>query len=556
MTTSRIPACIYVLVAALAGLASCAIVGRPDGGPVDDAPPVLDTIASTANFQTDFRPDELVLVFDEYVQLKNASRDVVLTPTPEEGRPGYRQRGREVRVDFEGVVLRDSTTYQLQFGEAVQDFNEGNPARGLKYVFSTGGALDSLEVAGEAVVNETGEPAVRALVGLYRTASDTALQRSIPDYLTRTDSSGRFRLDYLAAGDYQLAAFADDNANLRLDAGAEPVAFLDSLVRVRPGGPDTLYDLVLSAERAPLIVLRAEQYFPGLVRATLNQPVPPEATAAGLPGELLATYRTADTLYAAYDARADSLAADTLAEVIVELAGELDTARLRNTARDAPPALRIVGRQPEAVAGELAYEFAANLPLAGFDASRIALTVDSAAYPRPGEWGLSPDGDPRRLRWVPPSDTVAAYAVTWLPGALTDVFGGSNVDTLEAVVQPRRAVEFGEIDLTLRGLDTSLAYVLELLDAGGAVERTVRLPPKRDRVYLARVAGGDYTVRVVEDLDADGRYSPGDRRLGRQPERLTAFPLQKVQPDWRVEEEHSVFTPRDQLNPVVREVLD
>ena len=544
------------LVAALALLEACAIVGRPDGGPVDETPPVLDSVASTANFQTDFRPAELVLVFDEYVQLKNASRDIVLTPTPESGRPSYRQRGREVRVDFEDVALRDSTTYQLQFGEAVQDFNEGNPARGLKYVFSTGGALDSLVVEGSALVNESGEPAAGALVALYRTDSDTALQRSTPDYFTRADSGGRYRLDYLAAGDYQLAAYADDNANLRLDAGAEAVAFRDSLIAVRPGRPDTSYRLVLSAERAPLIVLRAEQYFPGLVRATLNQPAPPEATVAGLPGELLATYQSADTLFAAYAIGTDTLAADTLAEVVVELEGEIDTVRLRATVRDAPPALRLAGRQAEIVAGELAYEFVANLPLAGFDASRIGVTVDSAAYPTPGEWALSPGGDPRRLRWAPPSDTVAAYAITWLPGALADVFGGSNRDTLSAVVRPQRATDFGEVDLTLRGLDTSLAYVLELLDAGGAIERTVRLPPKRDRVSLARVAGGDYTVRVVEDLNEDGRYTPGDRRLGRQPERLTAFPLQKVQPDWRVEEEHSVFTPRDQLNPLVRELVD
>ena len=543
-----------LLTAAL--LQACAIVGRPDGGPLDRTPPVLDTLASTPNFQTDARPERLTLLFDEYVQLSNASRDIVLTPTPEEGRPRYRQRGREVEVDLSEVTLRDSTTYQLQFGEAVQDFNEGNPAAGLKYVFSTGSFLDSLEVRGTAVVNETGEPAIGALVALYRTPSDTALQRSAPDYFARADSSGDFRLDYLAAGAYQLAAYADENGNYRLEAGAEAVAFLDALVGVRPGRPDTAYRLVLSDERAPLVVLRAEQYFPGLVRATLNQPVPPEATVRGAPGPALATYRTADTLFLAYDPTADTLAADTLAEVVVALEGEVDTARLRKTVREAAPGLRVEGRAAEAVAGERAVTFAFNLPLDTFDASRIAIAVDSAAYPRPGAWSRDPDGDPRRLRWVPPSDTVAAYEVAWLAGALTDAFGNRNADTLASTVRPRRAAEFGEVDLALAGLDTSSNYVLELLDAGGAVERAVRLPPGRDRVRLARVAGGDYTVRLVEDRNADGRYSPGDRRLGRQPERVTAFPLQKVQPDWIVEEEHEVFTSPLAREPVFGEVPD
>lgn len=543
------------LILALA-VAGCAIVGRPNGGPVDRDPPVLDTLASAPNFLTDFRPDELTLVFDEYVQLKNASRDIVLTPTPEEGRPRYRQRGREVVVDLSEVTLRDSTTYQLQFGEAVQDFNEGNPARSLKYVFSTGDYLDSLVVSGRAVVNETGESAIGALVGLYRTASDTALQRSAPDYFTRVDSQGRYRVDYLAAGDYQLAAYVDDNGNYRLEAGAEPVGFLDTTVAVRPGAPDSSYLLTLSDERAPLIVLRAEQYFPGLVRATLNQPAPPEATVAGLPGELLATYQTADTLYAAYDPTADSVAADTLGEVLVALDGEVDTARLRPLVRASAPALRLARRAAEVVAGEVAVEFQFNLPLARFDASRIRVVVDSVAYPRPGTWSLSPDGDPRRLRWLPPSDTVGRFGVSWLPGALVDAFGNANADTLEADVSPRRATEFGQVDLALAGLDSSLNYVVELVDAQGATERQVRLTPNRDRVQLARVAGGDYTVRVVEDLNADGRYTPGDRRLGRQPERVTAFPLQKVQPDWLTEEEHSVFTPQDVLNPVATELVD
>ena len=543
-----------LLAAAL--LQACAIVGRPDGGPVDRTPPALDTLASTPNFQTDFTPEVLTLVFDEYVQLKDASRSIVLTPTPAEGRPIYRQRGREVTVDFTEVALADSTTYQLQFGESIQDFNEGNPARGLKYVFSTGSFLDSLTLRGEAVVNETGEPAIDALVALYRTASDTALQRSAPDYFARADSSGRFLLDYLAPGDYQLAAYADANANYRLEAGAEAVGFLDTLVPVRPGIPDTSYRLVLSDERAPLVVLRAEQFFPGLLRVTLNQPAPPEATVAGLPGPQLAAYRDADTLLVAYDVSSDSLAADTLAEVVVELEGQVDTARLRKTVRDRPVALTLATGKPTPVAGEAAVDLTFNLPLAEFDARRIDVVVDSAAYPRSGRFALGPDDRPRLLRWFFPSDTVARYDVRLLPGALTDVYGRTNADTLATGVQPRRATEFGEVDLALGGLDSTLNYVVELIAASGETERRLRLAPGQRTVKLARVAGGDYSVRVVEDLDADGRYSPGDRRLGRQPERLTSFTLQKVQPDWIVEERHDVFTPRDLLNPVVEDVVD
>ena len=538
---------------ALLAVAGCALTGQPGGGDLDATPPRLDTLGSSPNFVTDARPEALTLAFDEYVQLKNPTRDIVLTPTPREGRPRFVARGREVRVDLSEVVYRDSTTYQLQFGTALQDLNEGNPAANLKYVFSTGPYLDSLELRGTVRDAEEGAPAIAALVGLYRSLSDTALVRSAPDYFTRTDSSGRFALDYLSAGTYQLASYLDENANYRLAQGAEQVAFLDTTVTVAPGLPDTAYALTLSLERPPLIAMRADQAFPGLLRVVLNQPADDPRTALyDAPGTALATYAAGDTLFRAYAPPLDSLG-----EVVVGLLGETDTARVRDPERGGPPPVRAVGRAL-AVAGEATLAQAFNLPLRGVDASRVRVaSTDSVAYP-PGTWAVD-TLDPRRLRWDAPTDTVSTLRVTWLPGALTTVFDSTNRDTLTADYNPRRASEFGEIALTIAGLDTGRAYALELLRDGTALERRVRLAPRQDRVTLARVAGGNYAVRIVEDLDGDGRYTPGSRRLRLQPERGGKFPLQEVRPDWIVEEEinaEPIFAPFGVPGAAALELLD
>lgn len=520
-------------------LIQCAVVNSPTGGEKDLAGPILDTLRSSPNFVTNVRPQLLTLEFDEFIQLKNASRDIVLTPTPIEGRPRYEQRGRIVRVDLSNVVLRDSTTYQIQFGESIQDLNEGNPAERLKYVFSTGDYLDSLVVTGKVKTNFDGQPALNALVGLYRSSSDTALTKSAPDYFTRTDSSGRFKLDYLAAGTYQLAAYADENANYRLNQGIEQVGFLDSVITVSPSSAGISYSLSLSAERPPLIVLRAEQLFPGLARLTLNQPVPKELEVLDLPGNVLAQYQTADSLFVAY-----APAIDTLKQIVVSFEGEVDTASFRKTLSSSAPDLK-VAKAWRAIGGTSQIELDFSLPLASFDESRILVLKDTIAYPK-GTFSIS-GTDARVLSWTTPTDTVKSLQVQWLPGALTTVFDSVNTDTLTIVARFRRKAEFGNVALTLVGLDSAVSYVVELVNEKGNVDRTILLPSYADTLKstatrsellaLSKVEAGIFSVRIIEDTNNDGRYSPGDRRLGRQPEQVRVFPLQAVRADWQVEEQ-------------------
>ncbi len=512
---------------ALLLVGACAIVSRPDGGPVDGVGPILDTALSSPNFQVNARPTELTLTFDEYVQLKDANREIVLTPTPEEGRPRYLQRGRDVRVEFEDVVFRDSTTYQIQFGRAVQDFNESNPAAALRYVFSTGPALDSLTLRGRLRNSLDDETVVGALVGLYRSDSDTALTQAGPDYFVRSDSSGNFAFDYLAPGTFQLAAYLDENSNFRLNQGSEAVGFLNERVVVAPGGPDTSYALTLSAELPPLIVLRGEQRYAGLLRFELNQQPTDGIEVGGLPGEVLARYVTDDTLSVAY-----APALDTLREVILSRRGETDTVRLRGEAAPLPK-LRAPrsGRQAE---GSRTVLFTFNLPLDSVDRGRILVEGDSASYAA-GAWRVDSASN-RTLRWEVPSDTVSGFSVSWLPGALTTVFDSTHVDTLRsgATIEPDEG--FGLLDLRFPGVDTSdERYVIELVSGSGATSRRTALGRGDTSLVLRRVPPESYRLRVIEDADGNGRYSPGDRRLGRQPERVRYFPLEQLRADWTVE---------------------
>jgi hypothetical protein len=120
------------LLVLMALLNACAVINQPTGGIKDIIPPRLDTAVSTPNFQVNFRPDEIELVFDEYIQLKSPAQNIILTPNPISGRPKYEARARRLNIDLSDVEWRDSTTYQMMFGEAIQDLNEGNIASGLR----------------------------------------------------------------------------------------------------------------------------------------------------------------------------------------------------------------------------------------------------------------------------------------------------------------------------------------------------------------------------------------------------------------------------------------
>lgn len=112
------PFVLYFLLPALAVLSGCANVIAPVGGPKDEAPPVVVEEGSTPNFQTRFQRQRILLNFDEWIQITEVAKQVVVSP-PLEHPFEITLKGRTLRFDFdEREVLRDSATYTINFGAA------------------------------------------------------------------------------------------------------------------------------------------------------------------------------------------------------------------------------------------------------------------------------------------------------------------------------------------------------------------------------------------------------------------------------------------------------
>jgi hypothetical protein len=154
-------------------VSGCAKVGAPAGGVKDSNPPVY-LEAKPENRTVNFSGEEIEITFDEYIQLKDQNKEVLLSP-PLKKKPVIRIRDNAIRVTLNNELLAQ-TTYTLNFGNAISDNNEGNILPDFEFVFSTGNSIDSLSVTGKAVNAEDKKPVKEGTpVMLYENLADSHL---------------------------------------------------------------------------------------------------------------------------------------------------------------------------------------------------------------------------------------------------------------------------------------------------------------------------------------------------------------------------------------------
>jgi len=175
----------------LGTLAGCAKQGYPSGGPVDRTPPKVQ-VATPPSGTADFAAQEFTLQTDEYITIKDADNNILVSP-PMKEKPEYTVRGHKVTVRIKDT-LQENTTYLFQFKGAIVDFNEGNPLPTFEYVFSTGAVIDSMTLRGrvvDALTLKASKETVSVLA-YDEGAPDSAVALETPHYYTRCDTGGHF----------------------------------------------------------------------------------------------------------------------------------------------------------------------------------------------------------------------------------------------------------------------------------------------------------------------------------------------------------------------------
>ncbi|HKL37669.1 MAG TPA: Ig-like domain-containing protein, partial [Bacteroidales bacterium] len=197
------------------------------GGPRDTIPPKL-LESEPPNYSVHFDSKEIEIEFNEFIQLQEVQQQFLSSPPFEED-PEIKMKGKGIEIELKGS-LEDSTTYTLNFGNAIVDYTEGNPLRNFKYVFSTGDALDSMRVAGRVYDAFSLRARENVLVMLYDEMQDSVPYREIPDYVSRTGEEGFFSITNVRKDSFKLFALDDLNGNYLYDSPDEAIAFVDSAV--------------------------------------------------------------------------------------------------------------------------------------------------------------------------------------------------------------------------------------------------------------------------------------------------------------------------------------
>lgn len=207
-------------------LYSCASIGRPEGGPRDQDPPIFIGSNPKPN-SLNVKKNKIELQFDEIVTLKDQQTKVVISPVQKEN-PVIRALGRKVTVEFRDT-LKPNTTYSIDFADAIQDNNEGNPLEDFAIAFSTGESIDSLAVSGIVLRARDLEPMQKIIVGIHSDLNDSAFKTLQFARIARTNSLGQFTIRNLKPGKYRIYALNDLDRNYKYSRN-EDAAFISDII--------------------------------------------------------------------------------------------------------------------------------------------------------------------------------------------------------------------------------------------------------------------------------------------------------------------------------------
>ncbi|MEZ5046633.1 MAG: Ig-like domain-containing protein [Chitinophagaceae bacterium] len=218
----------FILLCLVSLFSACANIVSPTGGPIDKTAPVLSPL-STPDSVLNFKSGTIQFTFDELIQLKDPNNQIIISPLLK-ANPTYKVHKRTFTMYIPDSLLLPNTTYQIHFGNAIQDVHEGNAIQNLKRTFSTGSYFDSLSIHGTIIDAESGDKDTSSLVLVYLAQEpDSVIKYQKPLYVSKT-AQGVFTLNQMPHQSFKIFALKDLNKNLIYDAKGEKLAFYDKAI--------------------------------------------------------------------------------------------------------------------------------------------------------------------------------------------------------------------------------------------------------------------------------------------------------------------------------------
>jgi len=509
---------------------SCAKRGTITGGGKDTiAPAIVNSLPK--NFSTDFKGNFIKINFNEYIKVKDISKQLIISP-PMKNAPIIVPMGNASKFITIKILdtLQPNTTYSFNFGQSITDNNEGNPYSQFKYIMSTGSHIDSLKVNGVIKDAYSKKPDNFVSVMLYEAEqfSDSAVFKKQPHYVTNTlDSLKTYTLENLKPGKYHLIALKDKNNNYKFDPKDDKIGFLKSTITIPS---DTLYQLELFKEKS---VFKAQKP----VQASSNKLI------MGYEGNAKRTKVTVrngneniDTRLTQFSGK-DSLQiwipkikADSL-QVTVTNDKFSKTFSTRIKEMKVTDTLSINPKQKGTLHFRDTYTLTSSLPISKIENSKISIiNKDSVSVP----FTLNHKEFEQEIELNFKKEEGEKYSIRLLPGALKDFYDKEN-DTLQFSAGTKKYTDYGNLKLTLENINR-FPIIVELLDAKEKVVASA-YSEKETLLNFESLEPNKYTLRIIYDDNKDGEWTTGSFLEKRQAEEVIYFPKElDIRANWDWEE--------------------
>jgi uncharacterized protein (DUF2141 family) len=557
----NISRCGFLVFGAFVLVASCAKISSPSGGPRDKKPPVV-LKSLPVNGTRNFTGDKLSVTFDEYVVLDKITEKFMVSP-PMAKKPRVYTRNKSVIVEYD-EKLRDSTTYTFYFQDAVRDLNEANILENFQIVFSTGPDIDSLSVTGNVLNALSLDPPEGVMVMLYSNPNDSAFKKTIPDYISRADKNGYFRLDNVKAGTYRLYALKDADNSRSFNLADEDIAFMDSTLTITPETnylpfiPDTTRTKKTSASTPDTVILKGEyklilfkpekklHYLSSSSRSaqyklnyTLSLPPDSMAFDFTIPGADPRSYiiernREKDSLQVWL---IDSLLFSQSPVTTILNYPFTDTTGVIAQKEDTLLMRFVVPRAPRGKTKTPAFKVSSSFafgslrpgqqivlssmtPFREPDTSRIKIYELSGEEKMRVPFSISPDSSNICRMFLNASFFQGKnYLYIADSASFSDIFGARSDSTGNRFLV-RADNTFGKIVLNIKNYQGN--RIVQLLSGEKIVKEIyMNSDGKTEFTYLNP---GKYTARIIGDINGDKKWTTGDFETGRQPEPVFYMP--------------------------------
>lgn len=506
---------------------SCARQGSPTGGPKDETPPVFlkadpDTLATNV----DVNLQEATINFDEYILLKEYSKNVVVSPSfqiPPIVTPQALAK-KNISIKFQEPLL-PNTTYSFNFGDAIQDFNENNKLSNFQYVFSTGSFIDSLKVTGRVNSSYDFKLPEKILVGLYKvdsTYKDSIILQKKPYYIARANDKGEYQLNYLASGKYKLIAFEDKVENVMYDYGKERLAFHNEPIELNANQQINLNLFnqkpdyrkpEASFKQEGLIVFKTT----GATDDVTITPVGKEFKTA-----YIQKFPRQDSINFWFNPKVDTIVGRSAKlNFKVQHKDQIDEVSALYSKSNTERKLEFKAINDQKLAPNKPFKIQANAPIKSLDLSKIYVFKDTLSIP----FKVSIDTvNAQNLNFAFEKNLDEKFEVNIYPNALTDVLGEKN-DTLAYPIKMGTRGDFGHLKLTLQNTP-SKPFILQFLktDKDFTVIEEIYNPANKNYFEFNFIEPGEYLFRLLVDENENGKWDTGDYLSGKQPEPIYLYP--------------------------------